>query len=547
MADNPWDNDPLADDTNSQPNSSGTTTPWASDPVDPSATSAAQGHTNWLSSMLQGTSKVLGGGNIPRSTDTGAMGVLSNTGRYIANNAAQGFSNMADALNESPEDTLAEAKERQSNPFYTSPRSVQAGLGALQSAGSFASGMGRGVVADPLANAIGVDPAQRNWQPDDSIGTMAKKSLVDFGETAGSAAVPAMVGAALKIGAKAVIPEATDAAKTLTDAGVTLTPGQHYDPASALRSSEDLTERIPIAGSAITRAKENSLDSFADAIYNRSLSAIGEDPLPGGLSGRAKVNYVEGKLNDFYNQLKPLISYTPSQEVAQDAYDIMNNQVGLNPTQRDQYVDIAKHFLSQGTQDGDAFKQLDSMLGQKGMNYWKSTNPDQEQLGDMLLDLKGAIREDMASQNPNIADQLDWANDGYSKFMTAQKAATRRASSLGEFTPEDLASIMRQENQRQFARGSNDMQDLTDAALQQMSGGIGQSSISKGIAANTLINNPKSVLGGVAALPLYSDRGRQIFSDIATRQPVITPSLVMNPKSAKRAVGDIAAQEDRND
>lgn len=535
-ASNPWDNDPITDATSGGQQSA----PWDSDPIVPTASPVKP---NWLSSALGGTSKMLGGGDIPRSTESGALGVLDNTWRYAANNLASGTKNLSDAAAEDPT-----AVDR-SNPFSVSPGTRKAVTGTMETLGAIPSALGRSLVADPTANAVGVDPNQRDWQSDDSLGMKAKKSLVDVAEDAGSMAAPTAISSGLKLAGRAVIPEANDAAKKLIAEGVAPTPGQHYDPSNFLRQSEDLTERLPYAGGLITGAKKDALGTFQDAMYNKSLNAIGDDNIPANLSGRQKVNYVEGKLNSFYDQLKPLISYDPgsTSNLGQNANQILKSQFGLNDQQKQQYIDTVTKAMQNGPMNGDQFKQLDSVLGQKGLNYYNSTNPDQQQLGEMLLDFKSAMRDDMATQNPSIAKQLDWANDGYSKFMVSQKASIRRVNSLGEFTPDDISSIMRQENSRQFSRGQAPMQDLVDAAQQQMPGSLGTNQISKGIALQTLLNQPGRVAAGLAASPLYLDKGRQVFSDIATRKPVMDRSLVMNPNYVKRGLNDAAIQEDRND
>lgn len=536
---NPWDNDPVAGVDNSQQQID---KPWASDPVIP--TSKPVNPQNWLSSSLNGAAEGLGGGNITRSTDTGALGVLSNVGRYAANNVATGLKNMGSAVNPSPDD-LKDQQDNNWNPLYVSPNALKFGKGALETIGAIPSAMGRAMLADPVANTIGVDPNKRAWQDSDTIGQKAAKSLVDVAEAGGSMFAPTALATGLKGVARGIIPEATPAAKALVNEGVDLTPGQHYPSNSAIRSSEDLTETMPFISKLIKGAKQSSQDTFNDAVYNRALSAIGEDSIPTGLNGRDKVNYTEGKLNDFYDQLKPHINYAPDVDLASDAGNILSSKVGLSDNAKSQFSDIASSVLNRGPMGGDEFKQLDSDLGSIGLRYFKSQDPDQSRLGEMILDLKSSMRDNMADQNPSIAGPLSWANDGYSKFMQAQKASTNRASSLGDFSPNDLSSVSRQENRRGFSRGDNDMQDLVDNAQSQLSPTIGSSGTAPRMQWNSLLDNPISKVGrGMLASPLYTGAGKQTFSDIATRQPLITKSLVANPKYPGRGLRDAVTQED---
>lgn len=553
----PWDNDPV-DNSTTQGHING---PWDSDPIVPTKT--PMNPQNWLSSSLNGTAEGLGGGNIPRSSDNGTLGVLSNVGRYAANNVATGLKNMGEAVNQTPQQVRDEAKAHQNNPFYISPNALKLGAGAMETMSAIPSAMGRALVADPIANAIGVDPNQRAWQDSDSLGMKTKKSLVDVAEAGGAMLAPTMLASGLKGAARAIIPEATPEAKALADEGVKLTPGEHYDKTSPLRGSEDLTETMPIIGGFIKGGKQTANDTFNDAIYNRALSDIGEDPLPPGLSGRQKVGYVKGQLDNFYDQVKPLINYTPDQNLSDLAEMIKGSRMGISDTTKQQFGDIADSVMSRGAMGGSEFKALDEDLGSLGLSYLRSGSSEDHRLGGMIVDLKNGMRENMAFQNPKIADQLQWANDAYSKFMTAQQASINRAGSLGDFSPNDLSSIIKRNNPRAFATGTAPMQDIADAAQAQLPDTVANSGTASRLAWRNIVDNPKTAVKGLLAAPLYTEKGSQAFSDIATRKPIFdnaftqkptgayakslgeeAPSLVLNPKFSKRAVRDVITQED---
>lgn len=133
---------------------------------------------------------------------------------------------------------------------------------------------------------------------------------------------------------------------------------------------------------------------------------------------------------------------------------------------------INKKISANGTFTGDSMKIAESVLGQKARGYAKSLDYDQQQLSDALRQAQANIREWVARQNPQHAQELRSINQGWANLKRIEGASAMRGAAKNEgiFTPAQLGSAVKSTGTKYGqARGKNLMQDLSNAAENRMS------------------------------------------------------------------------------
>src|SRR5699024_6183658 len=100
----------------------------------------------------------------------------------------------------------------------------------------------------------------------------------------------------------------------------------------------------------------------------------------------------------------------------------------------------------------------------------------QQEVGNAIGELQKALRENLARMNPQHADRLRSVNEAFANFVRLENAAGRIGAQDGVFTPQQLASAIRQTDRSArrgaYSRGDALMQDLSDAAQSRMSAQI---------------------------------------------------------------------------
>jgi hypothetical protein len=114
-------------------------------------------------------------------------------------------------------------------------------------------------------------------------------------------------------------PLVSDAAQRLTDAGISLTPGQIAGATGTkvgnwLKGAEDKATSIPIVGDAINMARRGGVEDFNLATGNKLLSSI-DQTLPSDVSaGHPMIQHLQNAVSDAYDKaLTPLRANADSQ------------------------------------------------------------------------------------------------------------------------------------------------------------------------------------------------------------------------------------------
>jgi hypothetical protein len=111
---------------------------------------------------------------------------------------------------------------------------------------------------------------------------------------------------------------------------------------------------------------------------------------------------------------------------------------------------------------------VDSKLGFLQRQYSSAQDPDQQKMGEIFGDVKAALRDKLAEQNPAHSGPLNNINQAFANLVRVQGAASSTGAKDGVFTPSQLAQAVRRFNgsvrKKDYANGDALLQDVSDAA-----------------------------------------------------------------------------------
>jgi hypothetical protein len=296
------------------------------------------------------------------------------------------------------------------------------------------------------------------------------------GESAGMNALEGAAGGAVgalvpRVLGQVIKPGLRDDAKTLIDAGVSLTPGRALG--GAAQRLEEGVESIPVVGDAIRGAQRRAIDDFNRAAYNRVLLPLGESVDGNSPVGHEGISMLESKLGNAYDSVLDKIKRVDLDNLFEGHLGKINEMVQQLPDDiQKQYsrivqANIFDRATPAGTMSADTMKVAESELGRAARGYRGSDDFDKRQLGDAISEVQAALRSAVARSAPEYADQLQAVNQAYSNFVRVQDAASRTGSKDGVFSPATLIGATRKADNSvrkgAFARGNAPMQDLAEA------------------------------------------------------------------------------------
>ena len=471
------------------------------------------------------------------ATAQGALQGLENAGRRVA---GQEIEYGADVAAQAARDAMRDEQARYAaeNPIENFALQAAGGLltPGLQAGGAY------------IAGAQGTSRLARAAQVGASYGAAGG---VGFGEgnlieRAPGAVLGGVVGAgAGAVGQSAVDrltrgalnPRNTSAARRLSREGVELTPGQMVAEiplvGSALRTIEEGASTIPLAGAAISGARDRSVTTFNRAAINRALAPIGEamptnlraftrpnTPEAGyeaveraqGLVSRAYDRALEGVTAQpdpaFYDELAGVtlrLAEEAPEPIVQQFGNILQNRAFRN-------MEFADSPLN-----GQQFKRADSEIGALAREQRISNDPANRALARALDDTREVLRSLVARQNPDKAPQINAANQAFANLVRIQEAAGSTASQAAEgvFSPTQLG-VAAARGQTRGARATNRplMQDLASAGRGVLNSRLGDSgtatrgavtALASGAAgAGTVVNPAVAIPTIVGVSALYS-------------------------------------------
>ena len=200
-------------------------------------------------------------------------------------------------------------------------------------------------------------------------------------------------GAVVRGVGKAMGNSAEPARTALSNAGVSLTPGQMLG--GQFKSIEDAATSIPLLGDFVQSGRQNSIESFNRAVGNQALQPIGEAVSKSAKAGHDLINDVQSKISDRYDALKPNLIWQPDPKFLSDVNALRNGRVSTLPaSQAGQFDGIIRHAMrgSFAPMNGTLFKNVESDLATTAASYASSPMAAERELGNSLNDYLTAMR-----------------------------------------------------------------------------------------------------------------------------------------------------------
>lgn len=441
---------------------------------------------------------------------------------------------------------LANATLNKMKPFQeANPVSFGAGQlgGGMLTGGALMKGVGMipsFAKANPYLQAAGIGGVSGALTPNES-GKSGIDALTELPQKAAFGAAGGAGGTLLGRSAANIIGPNLDAAvRKLIGEGVNLTPGQMYG--GIPQKIEDKLTSVPLLGDVIQYSRGKGIEEFNKAAYRRALEPIG-GKVPES-TGRAGMESVKNQLTEAYDDLLPKLTYKPDAQFLDSLSNIKNNVTGIDPDNAKKVADtvfdvVSKRLGKNGQINGETFKVIEEKLGGLAKTYRASADADQKLMGDAYADALGELRQNLARNNPQFAEQLNKINTGWANFVRLRGAGSM-ANTQEMFTPNQLAAAVKAADKSAgktaTATGTALMQDLSDAGAQVLPGKIpdsgtaGRQALNAALAAllggggyqtaqtHPVATGTAALIGGAAALP-YLPGGRNLITMLGAKRP----------------------------
>lgn len=482
----------------------------------------------------------IGARTMDRSPDGGMLGRLL---RSNPNIAAQ----MDAATAAVPPLTApaVDARVQQREQDYQARRGPDAGMDWARAGGQVASSLpaaallpaGGGLLPAAGAGALqgGMLGALQPVTSGDFAAT--KKQQIEMGAMLGAGG-----GAAGQLVGRLLSPRVSPNVRTLSDAGVEMTPGQLVG--GAAQRVEDRLTSLPFAGDAIRTAQRRGVESFNRATANRVLREVGEELPPGIPAGREMVDHVARRVGQHYDDaLSRVQPFGPDQQFAQDMAAAA--QQFATPARRQAFMDFLRENVAsrmQGGQlTGDTYKQIDSVLGQVVRSARSTTNLGDREVGDMAQAIQRGLRDLAARTNPQVAPAIRAADAAFAANVRLQSAAASQGAREGVFSPLQLNAAVRGADPSvrhgAYARGNALLQDLSDAGSAVLPSTVPNSGTPERMLLAAALGGAGNAAGFVSWPMLAAGAaGAGAYTSPATQ--ALQAVLTRNPSMAARLTGD---------
>ena len=363
-----------------------------------------------------------------------------------------------------------------------------------------------------------------------------------YGGLQGGAWGGALGGAGSVIG-RTVGPWATDAAQTLRQHGVRLTPGELVGGYG--KRLEDSAASAPFVGALIRNRQGEGIDDLnraavraalsPDAVVSRRLNqTIGNTEV-----GHDLITEATNLLQARYAQVVPRMRANYDQGLVTDVQAIRNR---LPATVQGQFDDAISRWIDDsatfavpgnpmsGTLDGRGLQNALGGLRDEGRRLVTSQGSQayDRDLGQGLLDAQEAL-VNAAGRATHARTMGDFRRlqHAYAGFTRVRDAASRTGAEQGTFTPAQLMAAVRSGDKSAgkgaTARGEALLQDLAGPAKSVMSRRVSDSGTPERAAIMGAVVAPQTALmAGLAAAPLaalYTRTGRAAFERLAAGSP----------------------------
>lgn len=342
---------------------------------------------------------------------------------------------------------------------------------------------------------------------------------------------PIVLGLGAAAGALApALPRKPSAQQTLRSAGVSLTPGQRMADVPVvgpiIKQTEDLAQRAPILGPAISGARERGVESLQRAVALDALAPVGKGVPKNVKSGYDMVQYVDDALGEVYTDAARLVPrVAPDAQLADDLGRIAERKVDLPDNLQSTFDGIVSNRLNRlnGEVSGEQLKAIHSELGGVQRQY-AGRGGAEAVLADMIGDVRRSLMGLMGRANPQAAEMIAKADQGWASYSILNSAAANAKN--GVPTPGQYATAVRQSGNkvgsRLVGKGQARLQPLIGAAREVMPDQFGNPGTANAIGLGGLgvgmMTEPVTTLGVAggltAAATPYFLMGRRVVEQI---------------------------------
>lgn len=268
------------------------------------------------------------------------------------------------------------------------------------------------------------------------------------GETIKGAAGGAIVGGALGGALGAALPKVSEGAQALLKEKVPLTLGQARG--GLLGTAEEIAQYIPLAGRAISSARNRAVEQSGRAPINQVIKIVDGEPLPKGVTGTEAVAHMKNEVQQAYKSVKPSLSIkSPKNDILPDVQMARKSAAQGKTTEAQEIADkyIKSDVLPQlekSILQGEEWFQLDKNLNKKifSMKTGASSTDADRSAADILSSIQKSIRESSKKQNRKAVEQYEKIDSAYglSKAISGASRKTGARESGGSFAPNELLS-----------------------------------------------------------------------------------------------------------
>lgn len=400
-----------------------------------------------------------------------------------------------------------------------------------------ANQLGEGNGLGRTLGEIGMSTILTRRLPGGAFGQGAGAGLVmSDADTAGGRALDTVAGGVggyltdrlFRVGAAALAPEVSPAARRLHDRGIHITPGQAVD---RIRRFEERRTSRPFVGDQIVLGRQQgyrdlnrvALEDTAGPV-NRVEQARGgpQIQVPQNL-GNDAVRHVGDEISRRYERLVPRLSLRPDADLATDIGTIAANtrNGNLSPTALRQFNTILRnqvtpHLNGANPIAGPAFRQIEQRLGNQVRRFGNSTDPDHQAMAEAFGEMQQAFQRGLQRSNPAHAAELGGLNEAWANLVRVEDAAGRSAGGL--FSANQFRQAVRRGDNstrhRGMARGEARMFQLADDAADVLPNEYPDSGTAGRQQANPF--DPRSYLG-LAQSRFYTPEAQSAITNFLMR------------------------------
>ena len=226
----------------------------------------------------------------------------------------------------------------------------------------------------------------------------------------------------------------------LREAGVDrLTPGMM---SPIMGKIEKFAERyIPFVGGPIRQAESRALEDFNKGAAQTVLSPLKVVVPPNVKPGHELNTFVKNTVGQAYDDIAQKISFDYSPMVKTEvSAELTNLAQGMSKKARKQFMEEANDALRNAASGGQnvsgrSFREMESNLGTKAMDYVSSKDAVDRTTGFALFKFQDFLRKKLQDQNPAVAAELKNIHQAFKNSLPYNKATTYAEAVKGVINP----------------------------------------------------------------------------------------------------------------